>query len=198
MTIGDTSHIPESAVPRPGDAEPDRAGRQLVRCRRAQVDRFMLKLKLTYPTKEEELAILNRMSAIDPQLHVEAVLGPADLAELSGALDWRHVDDKTKRHRLSMPFVHAMRRPAEDGLDQRRTSSTRRSARDDLPDTYSAKASVRSKAAALSRRKTSSQSAPTCCATVSPSLTKRRRRRSRLRRLRGNASSSAVESVVMG
>ena len=29
----------------------------------AQVDRFMLKLKLDYPSKEEELAILDRMSA---------------------------------------------------------------------------------------------------------------------------------------
>ena len=32
----------------------------------AQVDRFMLKLKLTYPTKEEELVILDRMSAVEP------------------------------------------------------------------------------------------------------------------------------------
>src|SRR5947209_3711756 len=39
----------------------------------AQVDRFMLKLKLTYPTKEEELAILNRMAAVEPDLRVQAV-----------------------------------------------------------------------------------------------------------------------------
>ena len=42
----------------------------------AQVDRFMLKLKLTYPSKEDELLILNRMSAIEPKLTIEAVLGP--------------------------------------------------------------------------------------------------------------------------
>ena len=34
----------------------------------AQVDRFMLKLKLSYPSKEEELAILNRMAAVEPNL----------------------------------------------------------------------------------------------------------------------------------
>src|SRR5713101_7180749 len=33
----------------------------------AQVDRFMLKLQLTYPSKEEELAILNRMQAVEPK-----------------------------------------------------------------------------------------------------------------------------------
>src|ERR671933_439359 len=37
----------------------------------AQVDRFMLKLKVPYPTKEEELEILNRMSAVEPRLEVQ-------------------------------------------------------------------------------------------------------------------------------
>ena len=41
----------------------------------AQVDRFMLKVKLTYPSKEDELAILNRMAAVEPTLTVEPVLG---------------------------------------------------------------------------------------------------------------------------
>src|SRR6202790_5106462 len=43
----------------------------------AQVDRFMLKLKLTYPSKEDELAILNRMAAIEPGLYVAAGLSAA-------------------------------------------------------------------------------------------------------------------------
>src|SRR2546430_13284220 len=34
----------------------------------AQVDRFMLKLKLTYPSKDEELAILNRMASVESNL----------------------------------------------------------------------------------------------------------------------------------
>src|SRR3954468_22707530 len=46
----------------------------------AQVDRFMLKLKLTYPSKDDELTILNRMAAVEPDLRVEAVLGPPELA----------------------------------------------------------------------------------------------------------------------
>src|SRR5215467_5971364 len=48
----------------------------------AQVDRFMLKVKLDYPTKEEELAILNRMAAVEPQLYVSPVLSPEDVFRL--------------------------------------------------------------------------------------------------------------------
>src|SRR5438477_5320227 len=45
----------------------------------AQVDRFMLKLKLDYPNKEDELQILNRMAAVEPHILVEPVLAPADI-----------------------------------------------------------------------------------------------------------------------
>src|SRR6185503_12441593 len=64
----------------------------------AQVDRFMLKLKLDYPNKEEELAILNRMSAIEPNLGVDAVLGAEDLAELQHVIDRIYMDEKIKRY----------------------------------------------------------------------------------------------------
>jgi MoxR-like ATPase len=81
----------------------------------AQVDRFMLKVKLTYPSKEDEYHILNRMAAVEPDLHVEAVLNPADLFELRRAIDRIYVDDKIKRYIVDV--VHATRTPAEYGLD---------------------------------------------------------------------------------
>jgi MoxR-like ATPase len=81
----------------------------------AQVDRFMLKLKLTYPSKEDELAILERMSAIEPRLDVEAVLGPADLIRLRQAIDAVYTDDKIKRYIVDI--VHATRQPGDYGLD---------------------------------------------------------------------------------
>src|SRR5262245_37198264 len=37
----------------------------------AQVDRFMLKVKLTYPNRDEELLILDRMAATEPSLYVD-------------------------------------------------------------------------------------------------------------------------------
>jgi MoxR-like ATPase len=81
----------------------------------AQVDRFMLKLKLGYPTKEEELVILDRMSAIEPILDVEPVLEPGDLFELRRVLDGIYVDERIKRYIVDL--VHATRRPADYGLE---------------------------------------------------------------------------------
>src|SRR5438128_7680313 len=81
----------------------------------AQVDRFMLKLKLNYPSKDEELAILERMSAVEPSLHVDPVLGPEEIFRLRQALDQIYVDDKLKRYIVDV--VHATRRPAEYQLD---------------------------------------------------------------------------------
>jgi MoxR-like ATPase len=81
----------------------------------AQVDRFMLKVKLTYPNKEEEFEILNRMAAVEPDLKVESVLAPADLFELRRAIDRLYVDEKIKRYIVDV--IHATRTPAEYGLD---------------------------------------------------------------------------------
>jgi MoxR-like ATPase len=81
----------------------------------AQVDRFMLKLKLTYPSKDEELAILNRMAPVEPGLYVEPVLSAADIFELRSVIDQVYVDDKIKRYIVDV--IHATRTPGEYGLD---------------------------------------------------------------------------------
>src|SRR5262249_55924337 len=77
----------------------------------AQVDRFMPKLEVGYPSKEEELLILERMAPIDPALYVAPVLDPADLFELRRVLDAVYVDERIKRYIVDI--VHATRRPAE-------------------------------------------------------------------------------------
>jgi MoxR-like ATPase len=81
----------------------------------AQVDRFMLKLKITYPSKDEELAILNRMAAVEPDLSVEPVLSAEAIARLRQGIDQIYVDDKIKRYLVDI--VHATRKPADYGLD---------------------------------------------------------------------------------
>jgi MoxR-like ATPase len=81
----------------------------------AQVDRFMLKLKLTYPSKDEELTILNRMSAIEPDLSIRSVLSPEQIMELRRALDQIYVDEKIQRYIVDV--VHATRTPNDYGLD---------------------------------------------------------------------------------
>jgi len=81
----------------------------------AQVDRFMLKVKLTYPNKEEELLILKRMAAVEPDLTIAAVLAPADIFAMRGALDQIYMDEKIQRYVVEI--VDATRHPGNYGLD---------------------------------------------------------------------------------
>jgi MoxR-like ATPase len=81
----------------------------------AQVDRFMLKVKLDYPSRDEELAILERMGGIEPNLEVRPVMGPEDVFELRRALDRVYVDQKINNYIVDI--VQSTRRPADFGLD---------------------------------------------------------------------------------
>ncbi|MBM3276704.1 MAG: AAA family ATPase [Candidatus Handelsmanbacteria bacterium] len=80
----------------------------------AQVDRFMLKVKVNYPTKEEERQILDRMGDERP-IEVEAVAGLEEMRRLRGALGMVYVDDKIKSYIVDL--VHATRFPTEAGLE---------------------------------------------------------------------------------
>ena len=81
----------------------------------AQVDRFMLKLKVTYPSKAEERQILKRMATSAPKLDVEPVLAPADITRLRTLADEIYMDDKIEDYIVTL--VHATREPQEYGLD---------------------------------------------------------------------------------
>jgi MoxR-like ATPase len=81
----------------------------------AQVDRFMLKVKLTYPSKDEELQILKRMVAVEPDLAISPVLAPADIFAMRQALDSIYVDEKIQRYVVEI--VDATRHPSNYGLD---------------------------------------------------------------------------------
>jgi MoxR-like ATPase len=81
----------------------------------AQLDRFMLKLKLVYPGKDEELAILDRMARIEPDIRIDPVVSPGDIAEFRQAIDAIYLDDKVKRYIVEI--VHATRQPADYGLN---------------------------------------------------------------------------------
>ncbi len=114
VTIGDTSYVLEQpflvlATQNPIEQE------GTYPLPEAQVDRFMLKVKLGYPSKEEELTILDRMAAVEPNLHVDPVLGPEDVLALRQAIDDVYVDQKIKHYIVEV--VHATRRPAEHGVD---------------------------------------------------------------------------------
>ncbi len=81
----------------------------------AQVDRFMLKLKITYPSKEEEKKILQRMASSHPAIDIEAVIEPKDILRLRGLTDEIYMDEKVEDYIINI--VQATRTPKEYGLD---------------------------------------------------------------------------------
>ncbi|MBI3467194.1 MAG: AAA family ATPase [Planctomycetes bacterium] len=81
----------------------------------AQVDRFMLKLRVAYPNRTEERQILDRMAVTDPPRDVSPVIEPAEILRLREVLDTIYIDDKIKDYIVSI--VHATRDPAAFKLD---------------------------------------------------------------------------------
>jgi len=79
----------------------------------AQVDRFMLKLKVTYPKKEEEREIINRMSDNKP-IDVKKIIKPKDVLNTRALVNDIYVDEKIKEYVLNIVF--ATRSPEEYGL----------------------------------------------------------------------------------
>ncbi|MFQ3651910.1 MAG: AAA family ATPase, partial [Gemmataceae bacterium] len=82
----------------------------------AQLDRFMFKLRLDYPSREEELLILDRMAGLTALPAIQAVLGPEELPALRAALDAVYVDDRLKGYMVDL--VRATRPPHHQGLIQ--------------------------------------------------------------------------------
>lgn len=70
----------------------------------AQVDRFMLKLKVTYPTIAEERLILDAMAFTQSDTGVKAVVQPEALVQARRVVDEIYVDDKIKEYILSIVF----------------------------------------------------------------------------------------------
>ena len=80
----------------------------------AQVDRFMLKVKITYPNKDEELSILRQnVSADIPQIN--PVIKAEDILNARKVLHEVYTDEKIEKYILDIVF--ASRNPKEYGLD---------------------------------------------------------------------------------
>jgi len=79
----------------------------------AQVDRFMLKVKITYPTKDEERAIMDRVDILHRR-PVDAVVTRAEVLEAREVVNDIYVDPKAKDYIVDI--VHATRKPEAFGL----------------------------------------------------------------------------------
>ena len=67
----------------------------------AQVDRFMLKLKITYPSRNEEAAIMERMAGRWPA-QVNPVIEPADILRIREVVRNIYIDEKIKDYIVSI------------------------------------------------------------------------------------------------
>ena len=80
----------------------------------AQVDRFMLKVRVGYPSKEEELEIMDRVVESQGKSDVAAVIEPQQLLAARDVLGHIIIDRKIKRYIVDIVF--ATRQPGNYGL----------------------------------------------------------------------------------
>jgi len=81
----------------------------------AQLDRFMLKLKIEYPNKGEERQILDRMAVTDKKFDIKPVIRLQDIAEVRAVVDEIYIDDKVKDYIVDV--VCATREPGKYGIN---------------------------------------------------------------------------------
>lgn len=81
----------------------------------AQVDRFMFKLIVTYPSMSDEKIILKRMATTAKKIEAEAVITPEDIIRLRSIVDQIYIDEKVEDYIVNI--IQATRSPEKYGLD---------------------------------------------------------------------------------
>jgi MoxR-like ATPase len=81
----------------------------------AQVDRFMLKIKITYPSRKEELKIMKQNVDIAP-VAIQPVVSPQDILKARELVHEVYLDEKIEKYILDIVF--ATRNPRDFGLDR--------------------------------------------------------------------------------
>ena len=79
----------------------------------AQLDRFMLMIKVGYPTREDERAIMDRMTS-PMKTTAEKVATPAEIADARSVVGEIYIDEKIRDYIVTL--VHATREPKAHGL----------------------------------------------------------------------------------
>jgi len=80
----------------------------------AQVDRFMLKIKIDYPSKEEEIKIVKRMAA-GAAPDIKPVVSPINLIEARSVVDQIYIEERLIAYIVNI--VNASRKPGDYGLN---------------------------------------------------------------------------------
>jgi MoxR-like ATPase len=80
----------------------------------AQVDRFMMKLKISYPSKTEERQLINQVTSFDQKVELRQILTPAEILAMQQLIEDVYLDDKIKDYIVDL--VDASRHPSAYGL----------------------------------------------------------------------------------
>jgi len=114
VTIGDATHkLPDPFLVMATQNPIEQEGTYALP--EAQLDRFMLMIKVGYPTKEDERAIMDRMTAT-VKLGAEQVVTPQEVAEARGVIQEVYIDEKIRDYIVNI--VHATREPKAHGLGE--------------------------------------------------------------------------------
>ncbi len=81
----------------------------------AQIDRFMFKLLVTYPSKSEEQQILRRMAGTTGEIPVNSIIAPPDICRIRDLVRSIYMDEKIEEYILNL--VAATRDPRLCNLD---------------------------------------------------------------------------------
>ena len=81
----------------------------------AQIDRFMFKLLVTYPSKAEEQQILRRMTGAKENIQVNGIITPSDISRMRNLVDSIYLDEKIEEYILNL--VAATRDPGLCNLE---------------------------------------------------------------------------------
>lgn len=82
----------------------------------AQVDRFMLKINIGYPNKDEEHKILKSMAFTDKVIDVKPVVSPEKIIDIRKIVNEIYMDEKIEKYIVDIVF--ATREPAKYGLQE--------------------------------------------------------------------------------
>ncbi len=81
----------------------------------AQVDRFMLKLKIDYPTEKEEMQIMRQQAKTGKKEELNKVVSPAKILEARSTINEIYMDEKVEQYIVDLVF--ATRKPKNYNLD---------------------------------------------------------------------------------
>ena len=81
----------------------------------AQIDRFMLKVKVDYPTKDEELEVMRRMSNMRFNPELKTLLSKEDIFAIRDEVNQVTISDSLERYLIELVF--ATRHPKDYGLN---------------------------------------------------------------------------------